>query len=115
MSQGDEGDTANRLDRIHPQAAYLADYAEFLAGGIGAPMIDRSALVSVPGAQVDVGFSADSSFVSADFSGGKSADGLNALAVIGGAGRVLGSAWRWASCLEIEGLRTSPKTGAPND
>jgi len=44
MSQGDEGDTADRLDRIHPQAVYLADYAEFPAGGIGAPMIDRSAV-----------------------------------------------------------------------
>src|SRR5712671_4376295 len=38
-----------------------------------------------------------------------------ALAVIGGRTRGLGSSGKQASCLEIEGPRTSPKTGAPND
>src|SRR5215831_12198470 len=36
-----------------------------------------------------------------------------ALAVIGGKTRGLGSSEKQASCLEIEGPRTSPKTGAP--
>src|SRR5690242_12012106 len=38
-----------------------------------------------------------------------------ALAVIGGKTRGLGSSGKQASCLEIEGLKTAPKTGAPND
>src|SRR4051794_26230999 len=38
-----------------------------------------------------------------------------ALAVIGGKTRGLGSSEKQASCLEIEGPRTSLKTGAPND
>src|SRR5436305_13305823 len=38
-----------------------------------------------------------------------------ALAVIGGKTRGLGSSGKQASCLDIEGPRTSPKTGAPND
>ena len=38
-----------------------------------------------------------------------------ALAVIGGRTRGLGSSGKQASCLDIEGPRTSPKTGAPND
>src|SRR5437762_2057750 len=52
---------------------------------------------------------------------GRNGDGRNApmdetaLAVIGGKTRGLGSSGKQASCLEIEGPRTSPKTGAPND
>src|SRR5215472_11173266 len=38
-----------------------------------------------------------------------------ALAVIGGKRRGFGSSGKQASCLEIEGSKTSPKTGAPND
>src|SRR5213076_1242629 len=38
-----------------------------------------------------------------------------ALAVISGRTRGLGSSGKQASCLDIEGPRTSPKTGAPND
>jgi len=33
------GDTADRLGRIHPRSPNLADYAEFLFGGIGVPMV----------------------------------------------------------------------------
>jgi len=71
MSQGDEGDTADRLDRIHPQAVYLADYAEFPAGGIGAPMIDRSAVGVSAWSSGKRRLQGRPSFVSADFSGGK--------------------------------------------
>src|SRR6201993_998221 len=39
----------------------------------------------------------------------------NRFAVIGGKTRGLGSSGKQASCLEIEGLKTSRKTGAPND
>src|ERR1700757_2101880 len=39
----------------------------------------------------------------------------NRFAVIGGKTRGLGSSGKQAACLEIEGLKPSPETGAPND
>src|SRR5690242_16393993 len=51
----------------------------------------------------------------ADGKGRDAPEDETARAVIGAKGCGFGSSGKQASCLEIEGPRTSPKTGAPND